>query len=89
MTTLDQFESVFKSAVKPLYRHQSPTITHGLIVTDLDQQEANTFASKVQQLSFYLEFPNIKMSEDPLRMIRKVLFNAPFECSKTNFRSCL
>jgi hypothetical protein len=50
MTTLDQFESVFNSAVKPLYRYKPILISHALIVTDLDQDSANEFAGQVQQL---------------------------------------
>ncbi len=50
MTTLDQFESVFKSAVRPHYRHKVVPIDRAVIVTDLDQTAAGTFAKQVQQL---------------------------------------
>lgn len=50
MTTIDQFESVFKSAIKPLYRHKPDSISHALIVTDLTQDAANQFTNQVQQL---------------------------------------
>ena len=50
MTTLDQFESVFKSAVKPIYRHKVVSIDRAVIVTDLDETAAGTFAKQVQQL---------------------------------------
>ncbi len=50
MTTLDQFESVFKSAVKFHYRHKGVSIERAVIVTDMDQTAADTFAEKVQQL---------------------------------------
>ena len=50
MTTLDQFDSVFKSAVKPIYRHKVVSIDRAVIVTDLDQTAAGIFAKQVQQL---------------------------------------
>ncbi|MCZ6502298.1 MAG: hypothetical protein O6945_07275 [Gammaproteobacteria bacterium] len=50
MTTLDQFESVFRSAVKPVYRHEPASIRRAVIITDLDQDLAQEFAGRVQQL---------------------------------------
>ena len=50
MTTIDQFSSVFKSAVKANYRHQELTIDQVLIVTDLDQAAADVFSKQVQDL---------------------------------------
>ena len=50
MTTLDQFASVFKSAVKPHYRHKVVSVNRAVIVTDLDQTAADAFAKQVQQL---------------------------------------
>jgi hypothetical protein len=50
MTTLDQFESVFKSAIKPLYRHNPVSISHAVIVTDLAQDAANEFMAQVRKL---------------------------------------
>ncbi len=50
MTTLDQFESVFRSAVKPQYRHKPASMERALIITDLEQEQASEFAEQVQQL---------------------------------------
>ena len=50
MTTLNQFESVFKSAIKPHYRHKIVSIDRAVIVTDLDHTAAETFAKQVRQL---------------------------------------
>ena len=50
MTTLDQFESVFKSAVKSVYQHQPVSINSAMLITDLSQNEANSFAAQVRQL---------------------------------------
>lgn len=53
MTTLDQFESVFKSADKAVYDYQSPTFDRVLLVTDLD--DADTAAITTQIRSFLAE----------------------------------
>lgn len=50
MTTLDQFESVFKSAVKPQFKDESVSIDWALVVTDLAQAEADSFSRQVQRL---------------------------------------
>ena len=50
MTTLDQFESVFRSAVKPVYRHETAAIRKAVIITDLDQASAQEFSGRVRQL---------------------------------------
>jgi len=50
MPTLDLFESVFKSAIKPRFRHTEPSIDRSLIITDLAQDEVKEFSSLVQQL---------------------------------------
>jgi hypothetical protein len=50
MTTLNQFESIFKSAIKPHYRHKIVSIDRAVIVTDLDHTAAETFAKQVYQL---------------------------------------
>ena len=53
MTTLDQFESVFKSADKAVYAYQSPTFDRVLLVTALD--DADTAAITTQIRSFLAE----------------------------------
>ncbi len=50
MTTLDQFESVFRSAIKPVYRHETVSIRQAVIITDLGQESAQEFSVLVQQL---------------------------------------
>jgi nucleotide-binding universal stress UspA family protein len=50
MTTLDQFESVFRSAIKPVYQHEITSISRAVIITDLEQETAQEFAGLVQQL---------------------------------------
>lgn len=50
MTTIDQFSSVFRSAVKPNYPYQSVNIDQVLIVTDLNQAAAREFGKQVQDL---------------------------------------
>jgi len=50
MPTLDLFESVFKSAIKPRFHHTEPSIDRSLIITDLAQDEVEDFSSLVQQL---------------------------------------
>lgn len=50
MPTLDLFESVFKSAIKPRFHHSEPSIDSSLIITDLAQNEVEEFSSLVQQL---------------------------------------
>ncbi len=50
MTTLDQFESVFRSAVKPVYQHEMTSISRAVMITDLEQETALEYAGLVQQL---------------------------------------
>ncbi|MFT5522936.1 MAG: hypothetical protein ACI9G1_006083 [Pirellulaceae bacterium] len=45
MTNIDQFESVFKSADKTPFAHESIKITRGLIVTDLPSGQVSDFVS--------------------------------------------
>lgn len=50
MTTIDQFASVFKSAVKPRFRHEPAAIDRVAIVTDLAGDDATTFSDRVREL---------------------------------------
>lgn len=50
MPTLDLFESVFKSAIKPIFQHAEPPIERSLIITDLAQDKVEEFSGLVQQL---------------------------------------
>lgn len=43
MSTVDQFESVFKAAAKATYSHEASSISNALVATDLEGAEANFF----------------------------------------------
>ena len=43
MSTVDQFESVFKAAAKSTYDHKPFSIDQALVATDLEGAEANFF----------------------------------------------
>ncbi len=44
MTRIDQFESVFKSADKPVFRYESFSVGSHMVLTDLDDEAAESFA---------------------------------------------
>ncbi len=44
MTRIDQFESVFKSADKPLFRYEPFSVDSPMVLTDLDDEAAESFA---------------------------------------------
>lgn len=48
MTNVDQFESVFRAADKPVFRHRDVKIPRVLVVTDLPADEAGAFAERVR-----------------------------------------
>ena len=48
MSTVDQFESVFKAAAKTTYQHEKPTLGKVVLVTDLVDAEANLFLHSVR-----------------------------------------
>jgi hypothetical protein len=48
MTTLNLFESVFKSADKPVFTHQVPAMDRVLLVSDLNDSEAEALLSRVR-----------------------------------------
>jgi hypothetical protein len=50
MSTIDQFESVFKAAIKEVFVFKTPVFRNVLIVTDLKKAEASVFAGKIQKL---------------------------------------
>jgi len=52
MTTVDQFESVFRSASKDIYRRHDIPLRDAMVVTDLPREEAEQFAKRLTQ---YLE----------------------------------
>jgi hypothetical protein len=47
MSTVDQFESVFKAAAKVTYRHKKPAIQKILLVTDLDDAQSKLYLNSV------------------------------------------
>lgn len=49
MTSLDQFESVFRSAAKDVYRPHEIPLDDAMVVTDLPRAEAETFAERLTQ----------------------------------------
>lgn len=48
MTNIDQFESVFRSAVREPYRYQAMPIDRVLIISDLPEAEAYTYSEQVK-----------------------------------------
>jgi hypothetical protein len=49
MTQIDQFESVFKSAIKDVFTYTPIVLSHILVVTDLPETEINPFVEKIKQ----------------------------------------
>ncbi len=48
MTRIDQFESVFKSAVKTVFSYEELRFASGLVVTDLEKDAASAFGERVR-----------------------------------------
>ncbi|WP_041066694.1 hypothetical protein [Thiolapillus brandeum] len=48
MSQVDQFESVFRSALKDVYSYEPVTIGPVLLVTDLDDRQARSYRQKIQ-----------------------------------------
>ncbi len=55
MSQVDQFESVFRSAIKDLFAYRRIDIDQVLIVTDLEAEQARHFRDRVAQ---FLRFPS-------------------------------
>ncbi|NVB43105.1 hypothetical protein G6O69_35105 [Pseudenhygromyxa sp. WMMC2535] len=49
MTTLDHFESAFRSAAKDQFTWQPPGITKIMVVTDLDREPSERYLARLQQ----------------------------------------
>ena len=49
MTNVDQFESMFRSASREVFRHERVNIESVLVVTDRDQEQAGFFGNRVRQ----------------------------------------
>ena len=54
MSQIDQFESVFRSAVKAVFEYSKIDIRSVLLVTDLDAEAAGTFQKSIQN---FLQYP--------------------------------
>ena len=49
MTNVDQFESMFRSATREVFRHERVNIESVLVVTDLDEENAKLFGDQIRQ----------------------------------------
>jgi len=49
MSTVDQFESVFKAAAKTTYMHETPHFGKVLLVTDMDESDGALYLNSVRQ----------------------------------------
>ena len=49
MSTVDQFESVFKAAAKTTYLHEKPSIGKVLLVTDMEGAQTTLYLQSIQQ----------------------------------------
>ena len=57
MTRIDQFESVFKAAVKTVFSYEELRFASGLVVTDLDEAGATEFGDRVRGFLTELGLP--------------------------------
>ena len=48
MTNVDQFESAFRAAAKPVFRRRGLELERVLVVTDLDPSEADAFGERIR-----------------------------------------
>ena len=55
MTNIDQFESVFKAALKTVFKHNPIDFRKALVVTDLLESDAKAFGDKVRSFLEILE----------------------------------
>jgi len=49
MSTVDQFESVFKAAAKTIYLHESPSLGKVLLVTDMEESDSTLYLNSVRK----------------------------------------
>ena len=67
MSTIDQFESTFRSAIKPLYNHSKIKILDVMLISDLKIEFAQQFQNQVQNFLFPLgqdlNFNSLKASQ--------------------------
>ena len=57
MSKIDQFESLFRAASKPVFELESVEVRDILIVTDMDQQQTNQFADQAKEFLTALDTP--------------------------------
>lgn len=58
MSTVDQFESVFKAAAKTTYLHETPSFGKVLLVTDMEESESTLYLNLVRQYFEKILLPN-------------------------------
>lgn len=78
MTRIDQFESVFKSADKPVFRYESFAVGSALVLTDLDGDGAERFSALIRK---YLDASG-EEEMPPLQVVRGDEFGSIEECLK-------
>ena len=78
MTRIDQFESVFKSADKPVFRYEPFAVGSALALPDLDGDGAESFSSLVRK---YLDASG-EEGMPPLQVVRGDEFWSIEECLK-------
>ncbi len=49
MTNVDQFESMFRSASREVFRYERVKIEAVLVVTDRDEEKARLFGDRIRQ----------------------------------------
>ena len=60
VTKVDQFESVFRAAAKPVYEYRIPEIRKALIASDLDEPARPAFETKIKE--FLAVLPDVTWS---------------------------
>ena len=78
MTRIDQFESVFKSADKPVFLYEPFAVGSALALTDLDGDGAESFSALVRK---YLDASG-EEGMPPLQVVRGDEFGSIEECLK-------
>ena len=64
MTKLDQFESLFRAASKPVFELEPVNVRDVLVVTDMDEQQTTQFADQVRAFLTALDVPEpVKYSQ--------------------------
>jgi len=96
MSQVDQFESVFRSAVKAVFEHRPVPVHSVLLVTDLDKPAAQTFRERVQNFlsvlgdnsqreCFLLTGTEFSSTEDVLNLVEQ--YQPDLICTYRNLHS--